>query len=307
MKKKTTLNKLFEILNGDDIRNLKVSNDHIAYTHNSTVEEWAGEDVFVFLDEWGIYFEANVCEVDAYETFEILANIPPQTAICLDDSQEFVAIGQYLPVPQSLLDSPVALVDQYFSALNTLAWKTIHTRDGLAAQDPLLNEEDEEDEDPEPTPGSGYNFTALQLEELEPLSEEQKAFFASVFADLRQWTIGFGISNQELSTKEARALAKSQPQNIFSLIDTPALVDIDGVCSLESPLVAGYVNQAVAYYRSSSPFPNEISLGSRVTGIFFECTHCSGEGENCDICEDGEILYELFWDEVGECVFSRDA
>ena len=306
MKKKTTLSKLFEIFNGDDIRNLKVSNDHIAYTHNSTVEEWASEDVFVVLDEWGIYFEANVCEVDAYETFEILANIPPQTAICLDDSQEFMAIGQYLPVPQSLLDSPVALVDQYFSALNTVAWKTIHTRDGLAAQDPLLNEEDEEDEDPEPALGSGYDFTALQLEELKPLSEEQKDFFASVFADLRQWTIGFGISNQEISIKEARALAKSQPQNIVSLVDDSELTEIDGVISLESPLVAGYVMQAMAYYKTSTPFPST-SFESRFTRVHFECLNCSGEGEDCDICEDGEIHYELFWDEVGECVFSRDA
>ena len=68
-----------------------------------------------------------------------------------------------------------------------------------------------------------------------------------------------------------------------------------GVISLGWKLVAGFIEGADEYYLAKIPFDEEPEDGYRELRV--SCIVCYGDGEECWNCEQGELVFELYWDD----------
>lgn len=102
-----------------------------------------------------------------------------------------------------------------------------------------------------------------------------------------------------IDSEAAEGVANDRVFSLQSGWDYPG-GDWKGVVSIGWQLVAGFYEGANAYYLAQVPFDEKLDTGYRELRV--SCIVCDGNaeiqgGEECENCERGELVFELFWNE----------
>lgn len=103
------------------------------------------------------------------------------------------------------------------------------------------------------------------------------------------------LSTEPMDLKSAKKIEKKHPGSVFSVIR-----DWE---SIEPALLAGFwlercINEkSDDFYVASDPSAETEDEPHAYTEVRYECQKCDRAG--CHICDDGEIIFDLVWDDLG--------
>ena len=130
------------------------------------------------------------------------------------------------------------------------------------------------------------------------ISEEQEADLKIWGQEFEQLVKRYQISD-EIDSETASGLANDRVFSLQSDWDWPG-GEGEGVISIGWKLVAGFIEGADEYFLAKIPFDEEPDTGYRELRV--SCIVCDGgvenqDGEECENCEHGVLVFELWWDE----------
>jgi hypothetical protein len=141
---------------------------------------------------------------------------------------------------------------------------------------------------------------------LDRLAESERTELQKYVEELQLFVDTFAPSSVAIEEQEASAINESSPNTLISITDrfrSPA----SSVQSLGAILELGFILGCDGYLVAKNAFSAE-QVGSPdqtpATEVTFSCSACEGEGmqdeDDCESCGgEGEILFELNWDDAG--------
>jgi hypothetical protein len=145
----------------------------------------------------------------------------------------------------------------------------------------------------------------------DPLSDVQKKALSDRVALLENYVKKYRISPDEVDYDTAQEEGNRIPSKVFSRV--PDWVEIyDGAVSrLGFWIQPGFLDYADSYYFAAVPFiGGEEGASDPFQEVRFDCIACEGSGVkdeiDCGPCfAQGELVYDLYWDELGEVEAER--
>lgn len=132
------------------------------------------------------------------------------------------------------------------------------------------------------------------------LTADQQSSLQLHMQELEAFVKWLAVSPEALYAEEAGEYSRQHPTQICSLLDERATPGYSSAVALDAQLIPAYIEDAVKYY----PFTNKWEAKNDdlfpYLFVFFDCAMCGDSesiGYGCDNCYNGEIMFELTWDE----------